>query len=625
MVKKLLVFVVFVAACLILSGVSRTAAQETWSIYWYVCGSNLESDGKHATENIEELCTVALPENVKVIIQTGGAKKWHTKGIPSDSLGRYVYDSTGFHEVERLADANMGSGVTLRDFLIFAGEKYPAEHKALIIWNHGGGSLYGVCWDERYEGSIGLNDLRLALSGAMQENAANPPLDLVCFDTCLMASLETANALQGFARYMAASQEIMPEHGIDYSKSVGALAKNPAMDGAAFGKVICDTYFEHCAEKGTQNMATFSVLNLSELPALNEAYSQLGAQALQKAQADPKYFFTALDRVANNIERYGENGGSEEIGGGREMVDMGSLVESMEGVSAGGAVAEALNRAIVCKAEGKYRRYGKGLSVYYNLTDSTESLKAYSKLTGANDNFAKLYDKMTAGAGNGEQWFAFNTESLNGVPVALDENNMATVTLAPDVVNIVSNVDCSLYIPYENDFIWLGGDDKIFVDWEKGFFRDGLDEKWPALNGHILLMDLVEQHPDYNIYVSPIKLNGKEYQLWSSFDMERQAFEILGANRILQNGMVDRDIVQLRPGDVVTPIFMLNSNGNIVEGEPFTLESEAVLQDELMPDGNYAFVFRFKTAHNDAFISETINFSLQNGKMEMETMQKQAS
>ena len=611
-----LVFVVFVAAGLLLNNVAQAAGQDKWVIYWYICGSDLESNGKYATQNLEELRSVPLPENIKVVIQTGGAKKWHTDGIPSNSLTRYVYDSTGFHEVERLPDVNMGSGATLQDFLIFAKEKYPAERKVLVIWNHGGGSLGGVCWDERYEKSIGLNDLRLALAGVLQENNLNPPFELVCFDTCLMASLETANSLYGFAKYMAASQEIMPGHGIDYAKCLSALIKNPEIDGAAFGKIICDTYFEHCAENDTQNMATFSVLNLSELPALNDAYSQLGAEALQKAQADPKYFFTALDRVANNVERYGENGGSDEIGGGREMIDLGSLAESMEGVGNGNAVADALNRAIVCKAEGKFRRYGKGLSVYYNLTGSEESFKAYRKLTGANPNFASLYDQMT------KQNFAFDIESLYGVPVTLDENNMATVTLAPEVVNIVSHADCSLYIPFDNDFLWLGSDDKIFVDWEKGFFQDALDEKIPALNGHIILMDLVEQQPDYNIYVSPIKLNGKEYQLWSSFDKEQQAFEILGAYRVLKNGMVGRKIVQLHAGDVVTPIFILDSNAKRVEGEPFTLETQALLQDELMPDGNYAFVFRFKSAHDDSFLSETVYFSLQNGKMEMATPHK---
>ena len=41
----------------------------SWAVYWYLCGSDLESEGGFATELLE----VALPENVTVVIETGGA------------------------------------------------------------------------------------------------------------------------------------------------------------------------------------------------------------------------------------------------------------------------------------------------------------------------------------------------------------------------------------------------------------------------------------------------------------------------------------------------------------------------------------------------------------------------
>ncbi len=108
-------FAVFLTAGLLLGSVAQAAEPETWAVYWYICGSDLESGLKRASENIRELCSVHLPENVKVIIQTGGAKQWHLEGIPSDALGRYIYDSTGFHKIERLPDASMGSGETLHN------------------------------------------------------------------------------------------------------------------------------------------------------------------------------------------------------------------------------------------------------------------------------------------------------------------------------------------------------------------------------------------------------------------------------------------------------------------------------------------------------------------------------
>jgi hypothetical protein len=47
---------------------------------------------------------------------------------------------------------NMGDPETLRTFLQYGYEKFPAGKHALIFWDHGGGPLNGVCWDTLAEG-----------------------------------------------------------------------------------------------------------------------------------------------------------------------------------------------------------------------------------------------------------------------------------------------------------------------------------------------------------------------------------------------------------------------------------------------------------------------------------------
>jgi hypothetical protein len=49
------------------------AAYSDWVIYWYLCGSDLESGGGFATGDLSELQEVQLPENIKVVIETGGS------------------------------------------------------------------------------------------------------------------------------------------------------------------------------------------------------------------------------------------------------------------------------------------------------------------------------------------------------------------------------------------------------------------------------------------------------------------------------------------------------------------------------------------------------------------------
>ena len=61
----------------------------SWAVYWYLCGSDLESEGGFATGDLSELLEVELPENVTVVIQTGGAAQWQNDVVEADKLQRF--------------------------------------------------------------------------------------------------------------------------------------------------------------------------------------------------------------------------------------------------------------------------------------------------------------------------------------------------------------------------------------------------------------------------------------------------------------------------------------------------------------------------------------------------------
>ena len=251
--------VIGLALVLVVGSLVPASAQESWAVYMYVCGSDLETEYGAATDNLEELMKVSLPENVTFFVQTGGAKKWQLKGVPNKAIGRYVYDSKGWRELMTLPDASMGARGTLTEFLSFAGEHFPADHRMVIFWDHGGGSLGGFCSDEKSDETLSLGDLRYALENSLGKDPAQPPLEMVCFDTCLMATLETANTLQGYSKYLVASQELMPGCGTDYRTWAGALAANPALGGRELGQIICDSYMDRCRKFESADMATLSL------------------------------------------------------------------------------------------------------------------------------------------------------------------------------------------------------------------------------------------------------------------------------------------------------------------------------------------------------------------------------
>ena len=604
----------FIMMGLLLGGCTGSeAAQDSWAVYVYMCGSDLETSSGFATGNLDAMKSVPLPENVRFVIQTGGAEKWHTKGIPGNALGRYTYDSNGFQEVERLQDASMGEVSTLEDFLRFAKENYPADHRMLVFWDHGGGSLGGVCFDEKYENNLSLGDMRKALQAVETADPGKPAFDLVLFDTCLMANIDTANTLYGFARYMVASEETMPGTGTDYAGWTRALAQNPSMDGKQLGIAICETYLPYCKKNNVDDMATLSLIDLGQMPALNAAYEKMGQEALRQSKANPRYFFTNYDRVAAGVENYGPN--DRDNDNYTDMIDLGALADRLPELSAAPAFVQALESAVVYRTAGMYRQYGNGLSGYYCLDGKLDSLRTYTGLPGASNAFSRLYREMLAGSGDGTPWFYFDVGKLDNVLVEIDKNNVARVTLSPDEANAISSVDFMLCrYDAKGNLVFLGSDDKLKEDWEQGIFREDFDGMWPALNGHIISIYLEEQQPDYNMYHAYFLLNGKKCYMTAAYNFAEEKFEIVSVRRILKSGWLDRQVLQLKPGDKITPLFV-NEQGKEVKGETFTLTGTPVLEDEPLPEDTYAFAFRFTTAHNETVGSETIHFVIQNGEM----------
>ena len=443
------------------------------------------------------------------------------------------------------------------------------------------------------------------------ENPEAPSFDLVLFDTCLMGNIETANTLYGFARYMAASEEVMPGTGTDYAGWAGALAKNPAMDGKALGTVICDTYLPYCERNEAEDMATLSLIDLGQMPALNAAYENMGQEALKLSRSNPRHFFTTYDRVAGSVENYGPNEGEDFT----NMVDLGAMAEGMPELATAPAFVRALEKAVVCSTAGPYRQYGTGLSGYYCLDGGLETWKNYAALTGASSAFSRLYGTMLSGSGDGTPWFYFDAAKVENTPVVFDENNIAAVTLPKEAVDAISTADFLLCrYDKKGNLVYLGSDDKITADWERGVFREDFDGAWPTLNGHLISMFLSEQQQDYNLYYSYILLNGQKCYLTAAYDFTRNEFELIDVRRILKNGWLDRQVLQLKPGDKITPIF-INERERDIKGETFTLNGAPVLRDEPLPDDTYAFAFRFTTAHGDTAASETIHFIIEKGEM----------
>ena len=650
-----LLLLLFISILFLFPGGSRAGAAkaaladnyqptDTWTIYWYVCGTDLESKNGAATEDLQELMQVRLPPNVRVLIQTGGAVEWHTTGIPSGAVARYLYDADGVHPLQQLPDADMGSPDTLADFLRYGEKNFPADHRVCILWDHGGGSAAGVCYDERTRHYMNLNGLRSAFEAAYTPNHDQPPFELIGFDACLMATADVVHDLHGLTRYMVASEEVEPSNGWDYTGWVGALAKNPAMNGAGLGRAICDTYLAGCEAHGTASAATLSVTDVGQLPALRDAYEAFGVEALRQADQNPRAFFTGFARMAAATENYGGNTREQ---GYANMLDLGTLAKNARSLLPG--TAEALQRAVqdsvVYKVNGPYRRESSGLSGYYSYNNNPDEFMAYAQQAAPLLPVKCLYYDLIFGtmppqaapylsnsaAGSSElltqpteRKKIFDVSTLEDIPADIDKNGTAFVKLSKDQMENLASVHCQLvYQSKEDDIIlYLGSDADIDADWEKGVFKDNFQGKWPMLDSHPVYIEITYEADDYNLYSVPIKLNGQECNLQVVYTFKDKSYHIIGARRgLAADGIANRELIQLKAGDTVTTLHYAmtisgdDENLRQFDADTFTLGEQPRIDDEEMGDGTYGYCFEFVDPQNKSSLSRIVNYTIQNGQI----------
>ncbi len=613
-----------------------TDTDTEWVVYWYLCGSDLESNHAAATNDLAEMMEVQLPENVKVVIQTGGTSAWQNDIINVDTLGRYVYDHNGLQLIEELPSASMGDGQTLKDFLTFGKEHYPAKHTAVLLWNHGGGSVTGAAFDELYGmDSLSLGEMYQAFSEVFGEDPQNQPVDLIGFDTCLMATVDTAYTFSGIGKYLVASQEVEPGNGWLYSGWLGALAGTPEMEPLELSKIICDSYVQGCEEAGTQDNITLSVTDLSKLSGLISAYDDFGKEALASAVENPA-FFAHFSQIANNVENYGGNTREQ---GYTNMTDLGTLAikssELLPGTS--GAVSTALSECVVYKVNGKYRPEAAGLSCYYSYNGDVEDFIAYAGV-GPADSFKYLYAYGLTGelSEQGMEYISqmnysslpelLTLDSVNwqDMPVTVDESGKSTLTLGSEAVNILSSLTFELYYadPEEDILLCLGTDNDIVADWDNGVFKDNFRGVWGSLDGALCYMEISYEGEGYNQYSVPILLNGEEYNLLVIYDFETGEYYIEGARKPLDDsGAADKNLRYLVEGDEVQTIHYATAisgeDGELtaVPIDTIKVTPETAFAETELGDGFFIMMYVMRDSQGNVASSAAVTFESTNGEI----------
>lgn len=295
--------------------------EQTVTMMVYMIGSDLESKGGAATNDMEEMASSGVDlSKVNLLVYTGGCENWFSD-ISNESNCILQLTDNGFNKVKEYNSKSMGDPACLSDFLKYAYQNYKTDSYNLILWDHGNGPVMGYGKDRLYDGdSMSLAELGDALNASPfnQENK----LGFVGFDACLMSSAELACTLEDYADYLVASQEVEPNFGWNYSflKDCGKIS-NASLAQCAVRDYInaCNDYFQE--NENFCNDITLACMDLSYGSELRDTINNLFKSAAEDVSGS--YNMLAL-------ERYHSRGfGRATTGSEYDLVDLSSLMSAM--------------------------------------------------------------------------------------------------------------------------------------------------------------------------------------------------------------------------------------------------------------------------------------------------------
>ncbi|AIE87234.1 clostripain-related cysteine peptidase [Fimbriimonas ginsengisoli] len=342
----------------------------------------------YAIPNVNQMEKVAGNADVRFVLQwkeTGAI--FGQENVHHDGTRRYLVkpDNTATIKSQLIQDlgtnVDMGSAATLRDFVAWSKENYPADRYVLIVWNHGNGwqrskivgpPVRAVSYDDQFNSFIDIWDLPGALAGQK--------VDILSFDACLMQMLEIASDVKGSCDYIATSEENTPGPGYPYDRIFSTFANSPDLSTRQLSKAFVDGHVTLDAYKNLP--VTQSVIDTSKVAAVEVAIDNL-AGALIANQAT---IAGVIPTIRNNAPKYADPGDGHDY---YDLVDLcqrlkanptitADIKSAADGVIAAVGTPDS-NNAVVWEGHTSLSSFSHGLSIDFSPS-TLDQLRYYSNL-----------------------------------------------------------------------------------------------------------------------------------------------------------------------------------------------------------------------------------------------------
>ena len=651
----------------------RASIQKTndgiWTVFVYLCASNLESDYGAASDDISEMIEATKKSSrLRFIVEAGGTTEWQQINLDPEETHRLVIADGTTSVIQSSPYVNMGASSSLSDFLDWGTENYLSEYMGVVLWNHGGGSITGACFDDAYGGdSLSLLEIEAAFNSVFDKMTTK--FDFIGFDACLMSTIETANILVPHADYMIASAEVEPGSGWDYTTFGRVIRNSSETDVVTLGKEICDSYYSSLSDDPFRDEITIALIDLSKTNDFLRSFNVF-AEKLFTA-ANDQQTLAKLVRIIGDVEKYGVNN--------HNMIDLGKLIKACAPmIGADTSSINALEDCITYSVIGKSRKGILGIGTYYPICVQGSNELSIFKGIAISPYYTSFCDLVAFGGsshGNtsdydGSDWFGedsffwnddysydyaeenfsygddnsswydywgtgededdFNFDigsSTLGYSVEphLTDDGYYTFTLNEYSMYYLDRVFCNILLSVTEDdgseyMLDMGTDDFLEINWQTGEVTDSFDGSWFALpDGQPLACFLMEAEPERNVYCAPVFVNDEftYLQIVQYFDGEYYESEITGIWEVFdESGASARDIYDLEIGDIICPYYDAYETAtgewnDYYYGDNYEYVGDNTISYEPLYDGDYYYGFEIYDIFENVIYTDFALFTVE--------------
>lgn len=640
------------------------------TIMVYMCGADLESRSGMATSDLQEMMAATISKNINLLVYTGGSTKWKNNIVSSRTNQIYKVENGQLRRLESdLGSVSMTKPATLTSFIKYCAKNYPANRNELILWDHGGGSITGYGYDEKFAktGSMNLKGIDQALKGG------GVTFDFIGFDACLMATVENALMLTPYADYLIASEEVEPGVGWYYTNWLTKLSADTSMATVNIGKNIADDFVSVCSKKCAGQKTTLSVIDLAELElTVPDSLKGFASSTLDLLKKDE------YKTVSN------ARGGAREFGTSSKVdqVDLVSLSAKL-GTDESKALAQKILGAVKYNRTSSNMTDAYGLSIYFpyrkmstvnNAVNTYEAIGMDDEYTECIQRFASMEVSGQAASGGASSPLSTLMESYSGGTSAAGTDAISQILsglLSGNTGNVQGltganslflgrslDVDSASEYISKNRFnpdalVWTEESGKkvmklpeeqwalvqeleqnVFVDDGKGYIDLGLDNvfdftkdgaligasgtTWLAVDGQPVAyyyMDSVYDGDSYTITGRvPAMLNDERVNLIIVFDNAHPSGYIAGAQNVYDEAVTSvsaKNMTELKKGDVIDFICDYYSYDGTYQdsyflGDQYVVNGTPEVSDVTITSYKVSTAYRFTDIYRQNYWTPTV-------------------